>query len=69
MFRFIIGDTGRHLTGNMETNRKGMFSDWPYLTSMHLIVGGFSNEDNNRERHSLRIGHERFSEFVPDYAV
>jgi len=34
-----------------------------------LIVGGFSNEDNNREKQSSIIGYERFSEFVPNYAV
>ena len=68
MFRFIIGDAGRHLTGNMEINRKGMLPDWSDLSSVPLIVGGLSNEDNNREVHSSRIGYERFSGFVPEYA-
>jgi hypothetical protein len=49
VFRFIIGDVERHLTGNMEINRNGMPSDWSDLSSVPLIVSGLSNEDNNRE--------------------
>jgi hypothetical protein len=47
VFRFIIGDAMRHVTGNMKTNRNGVLSDWSYLSSVPLIVGGFLNEDNS----------------------
>ena len=60
MFRFIIGDAGRHLTGNMEINRKGMLSDWSDLSSVPLIVDGFSNEDNTGEVQFSTIGYEKF---------